>query len=44
MVERKSSPTAQWISLTAASDSYTSTTYVDTFQLVARSLGQKKKP
>ncbi|CAE6952852.1 Ttn [Symbiodinium sp. KB8] len=37
IVERKSSPTAQWISLTAASDSYTSTTYVDTFQLVARS-------
>ena len=36
IVERKSSPAALWTSLTVAADSYTSTTYVDTFQLVAR--------
>ncbi|CAK9003288.1 Titin (Connectin), partial [Durusdinium trenchii] len=37
IVERKDSPTAAWTSLTTAADSYTSTTYVDSYNLAANS-------
>ena len=36
-MERKDSPTAAWTSLTTAADSYTSTTYVDSYNLAANS-------
>ena len=35
VVERKTSPTTDWIQLTTAGDYYTSTSYIDTHNLVA---------